>query len=88
MFGRGLFLIMTGLVKKAVISDYISVNFVDRVFDNPMLYSGFENLMGVYGYALQIYCDFSGYSDMAIGIALLLGSGSRKTSIRLTSRPR
>ena len=73
MFGRGLFLIMTGLVKKAVISDYISVNFVDRVLDNPMLYSGFENLMGVYGYALQIYCDFSGYSDMAIGIALLLG---------------
>ena len=73
MFGRGLFLIMTGLVKKAVISDYISVNFVDRVFDNPMLYSGFENLMGLYGYALQIYCDFSGYSDMAIGIALLLG---------------
>lgn len=73
MFGRGCFLIMIGLVKKAIISDYISVNFVDRVFDNPMLYSGFENLMGVYGYALQIYCDFSGYSDMAIGIALLLG---------------
>lgn len=73
MFGRGLFLIMVGLVKKAVISDYISVNFVDRVFDNPMLYTGFENLMGVYGYALQIYCDFSGYSDMAIGLALLLG---------------
>ncbi|MBV5342067.1 MBOAT family protein, partial [bacterium] len=39
----------------------------------PALYTGFENLMGVYGYALQIYCDFSGYSDMAIGIALLLG---------------
>ena len=73
MFGRGIFLIMIGLIKKAIISDYISVNFVDRVFDNPMLYSGFENLMGVYGYALQIYCDFSGYSDMAIGIALLLG---------------
>ena len=73
MFGRGSFLIMIGLIKKAIISDYISVNFVDRVFDNPMLYSGFENLMGVYGYALQIYCDFSGYSDMAIGIALLLG---------------
>ena len=73
MFGRGVFLIMVGLVKKAIISDYISVNFVDRIFDNPMLYSGFENLMGVYGYALQIYCDFSGYSDMAIGIALLLG---------------
>ena len=73
MFGRGVFLIITGLFKKAVISDYISVNFVDRVFDNPALYSGVENLCGVYGYALQIYCDFSGYSDMAIGIALLLG---------------
>jgi D-alanyl-lipoteichoic acid acyltransferase DltB (MBOAT superfamily) len=73
MFGRGVFLIMTGLFKKAVISDYISINFVDRVFDAPTLYSGFENLMAVYGYALQIYCDFSGYSDMAIGIALLLG---------------
>jgi len=67
------FLILTGLFKKAVISDYISVNFVDRVFDAPTLYSGFENLMAVYGYAMQIYCDFSGYSDMAIGVALLLG---------------
>lgn len=71
--GQALFLIITGLIKKAVISDYISVNFVDRVFDTPQLYSGFENLMGVYGYAMQIYCDFSGYSDMAIGIALLMG---------------
>lgn len=72
-FGRALFLIMSGLFKKVVISDYISVNFVDRVFDAPELYSSFENLMGMYGYALQIYCDFSGYSDMAIGIALLFG---------------
>lgn len=66
-------MIASGLFKKAIISDYISVNFVERIFDNPTLYSGVENLMGVYGYALQIYCDFSGYSDMAIGIALLLG---------------
>jgi D-alanyl-lipoteichoic acid acyltransferase DltB (MBOAT superfamily) len=73
MLGRGIFLIVTGLFKKAVISDYISVNFVDRIFDNPSLYSGVENLLGLYGYTLQIYCDFSGYSDMAIGIALLLG---------------
>jgi D-alanyl-lipoteichoic acid acyltransferase DltB (MBOAT superfamily) len=73
MLGRGIFLIIAGLFKKAVISDYISVNFVDRIFDNPNLYSGVENLLGLYGYALQIYCDFSGYSDMAIGIALLLG---------------
>ncbi|MCD7721044.1 MAG: MBOAT family protein [Prevotellaceae bacterium] len=73
MFGEGVFLIMSGLFKKAVISDYISLNFVDRIFDSPSLYSGVENLLGVYGYALQIYCDFSGYSDMAIGIALMLG---------------
>ncbi len=73
MFGEGVFFIVSGLFKKAVISDYISVNFVERIFDNPGLYSGLENLFGVYGYALQIYCDFSGYSDMAIGIALLLG---------------
>jgi len=73
LFGEGLFLILCGLFKKAIISDYISLNFVDRIFDNPMLYTGFENLMGVYGYTLQIYCDFAGYSDMAIGIALLLG---------------
>lgn len=58
LLGEGLFLVMCGLIKKVVISDYISVNFVDRIFDNPMLYTGFENLMGVYGYTLQIYCDF------------------------------
>ncbi len=73
MFGAGLFLILCGLVKKAIISDYISLNFVDRIFDEPLLYSGVECLAGIYAYALQIYCDFSGYSDMAIGIALLLG---------------
>ena len=70
---KGVFLIGSGLFKKAVISDYISVNYVDRIFDNPLLYSGIENLIGVYAYALQIYCDFSGYSDIAIGLALLLG---------------
>lgn len=73
MWGGALFLILTGLFKKAIISDYISLNFVDRVFDAPLLYSGFESLMAIYGYALQIYCDFSGYSDMAIGLALMLG---------------
>ncbi|MDE7005453.1 MAG: MBOAT family protein, partial [Alistipes sp.] len=71
--GTGIFLILTGLFKKAVISDFISLNLVERIFDEPLLYTGFECLMGIYGYALQIYCDFSGYSDMAIGIALLLG---------------
>ena len=73
MINAGIYLIICGLFKKAIISDYIGVNFVDRIFDNPSLYSGIENLLGIYGYGLQIYCDFSGYSDMAIGIALLLG---------------
>ncbi len=73
MFGQAVFLIVAGLFKKVIISDYISTNFVDRIFDNPTLYTGLENLFGVYGYAMQIYCDFSGYSDMAIGIALLFG---------------
>jgi len=71
--GRALFLIMAGLIKKAVISDYISLNFVDRVFSSPEFYSSIENLLAIYGYAIQIYCDFSGYSDMAIGLALLMG---------------
>ena len=73
MMGEGVWLIATGLFKKVVISDYISINFVERIFADPSLYSGLENLLGVYGYTMQIYCDFSGYSDMAIGIALLLG---------------
>ncbi len=73
MLSKAVFLIATGLFKKGVISDYISLNFVDRVFDQPLLYSGLEALMAIYGYALQIYCDFSGYSDMAIGLALMLG---------------
>lgn len=72
-YGRALYLIVNGLIKKILISDYISVNFVDRVFEDPTKYSGFENLMAVYGYAIQIYCDFSGYTDIAIGLALLLG---------------
>lgn len=73
MVGEGFFLIIAGLIKKVIVADYISGNFVDRIFDNPMLYSGFENLMGAVGFTVQIYCDFSGYSDMAIGIALLMG---------------
>lgn len=73
MTSEGLFLIMCGLIKKVIVADFISQNFVERVFDNPALYSGFENMMGMYGFIIQLYCDFSGYTDMAIGIALLLG---------------
>lgn len=71
--GVALFLIIVGLLKKAIISDYISQNFVDRIFDSPLSYTAFETWMAAYGYALQIYCDFSGYSDMAIGLAILMG---------------
>lgn len=70
---HALFLILVGLLKKIVLSDYISLNLVDRVFSNPTAYTGLENLLASYGYTLQIYCDFSGYTDIAIGVALLLG---------------
>lgn len=73
MTSEGFFLIMAGLIKKVVIADYIGINFVDRIFENPLLYSGFENIVGAIGFFLQLYCDFSGYSDMAIGLALVLG---------------
>ncbi len=72
-FSKGFYLILTGLFKKLIISDYISLNLVDYVFDGPALHNGFECLMALYGYAIVIYCDFSGYSDIAIGIAKWLG---------------
>ena len=68
----GLWLIILGIVKKAIIADYIA-QYNDLIFQTPGGYSGFETLMGVIGYTMQIYCDFSGYSDMAIGIALIMG---------------
>ena len=72
-FGIAIFWIINGLMKKVLLADYIALNLVDRVFDNPGMYSGFENLMALYGYSLQVYADFSGYTDIAIGVALLLG---------------
>jgi D-alanyl-lipoteichoic acid acyltransferase DltB (MBOAT superfamily) len=72
-FGLAVFWILNGLVKKIFLSDYIAVNFIDRIFENPNSYTGFENLMAIYGYSLQVYADFSGYTDMAIGIAMLMG---------------
>lgn len=68
-----LFLIAVGLLKKVVIGDYLALNLVDRIFDRPAAFSALETLAGVYGYALQIYCDFSGYTDVALGSAALLG---------------
>ena len=68
----GLWMIILGVVKKAIIADYIA-QYNDLIFQTPGGYSGFETLMGIIGYTMQIYCDFSGYSDMAIGIALIMG---------------
>lgn len=72
MIYGGLWLIIVGIVKKALIADYIS-QYNDLIFNDPALYTGVQTLMGVLGYTMQIYCDFSGYSDMAIGIALIMG---------------
>ncbi len=71
-FGLALFWILNGLAKK-IVADYMAVNFIDRIFDNPGLYTGVEVIIGVFGYSLQIYMDFSGYTDIAIGLALILG---------------
>lgn len=71
--GRALFLIAWGCLKKIAIADYLAINLTGRVFDFPERFSSIEALTAVYGYAAQIYCDFSGYTDIAIGSALLLG---------------
>ena len=68
----GLWLIILGLLKKALVADYIA-EYNNWIFEDPTAYSGFENVMAVFGYSLQIYCDFSGYSDVSIGIAALMG---------------
>jgi alginate O-acetyltransferase complex protein AlgI len=70
---RAFYLIATGLFKKVVIANYLASSIVDEVFAAPGTHSSLEILIGVYAYAVQIYADFSGYTDIAIGIALLLG---------------
>lgn len=72
-FSSGVFLIIKGLIKKMIFADYIAMHFLDRVFDAPQMFSGFTNIMAMIGYSLQIYGDFSGYTDIAIGLALLMG---------------
>jgi alginate O-acetyltransferase complex protein AlgI len=70
---RAFFLIFMGLFKKVVIANFLGTNIVDVVFANPKQHGSLEVLVAVYAYAIQIYADFSGYTDMAIGLALLLG---------------
>jgi D-alanyl-lipoteichoic acid acyltransferase DltB (MBOAT superfamily) len=73
MVAIGLVLIVWGLFKKAVVASELSTGLVDPVFFDPAAHSRIDLLAAAYGYAVQIYCDFSAYSDMAIGIAALLG---------------
>ena len=72
-FGIAVFWIMNGLFKKLILSDYLAVSFVDRIFENPLLYTPFENFSALLIYSLQVYADFSGYTDIAIGVAMLMG---------------
>jgi D-alanyl-lipoteichoic acid acyltransferase DltB (MBOAT superfamily) len=72
-YSRALWLIMSGLFKKVVISSYVSSAIVTPVFTSPSQHSALESIFAAWGYAVQIYCDFSGYTDIAIGLALLLG---------------
>jgi alginate O-acetyltransferase complex protein AlgI len=71
--GEGMFLIATGLIKKVIFADYLAVNLIDRVFDDPSAYSSAEVMVGLYAYTLQIFCDFSGYTDVARGSGMLFG---------------
>ncbi len=71
--GRALVLILGGLAKKLLIADYLSTHIVNGLFASPQAYSSWETLVGICAYSVQIYCDFSAYSDIAIGISLLLG---------------
>lgn len=73
VFGMAMFWILNGLLKKLILADYIASNFADRVFLQPTLYSGMECLLALFAYSLQVYADFSGYTDVAIGVALLMG---------------
>jgi len=72
MIYGGLWLVMLGILKKAVFADYIA-QYNNIAFGNPTGYTGFELLMAVLGFTMQIYCDFSGYSDMAIGLGSIMG---------------
>lgn len=72
-FNRATYFIFKGLIKKMLFANFIAVEFLDRVFEMPTMYSGFTNLMALVGYSLQVYGDFAGYTDIAIGLALLMG---------------
>lgn len=72
-FNKAIFFILKGLIKKMIFADFIALHFLDKVFDAPSMHTGFANVLALIGYSLQIYGDFSGYTDIAIGVALLMG---------------
>lgn len=74
----GFLLILVGLFKKVIVSSYLATEIVDDVFVFPQAYSSLDLLTGAYAFVVQIYCDFSGYSDIAIGVAALLGYRFKK----------
>ncbi len=69
----GLLLITVGLFKKVILANYLATEMVDEVFFDPYFYGSLDLVLAIWGYTLQIYCDFSAYSDIAIGVAALLG---------------
>jgi len=72
-FSWALILITKGLFKKIILADYIAVHFIDKITDAPQAYPGFVSILAMWGYSLQIYADFSGYTDIAIGLSCLMG---------------
>ena len=72
-FSSSVILIVKGLIKKIILADYIAVHFIDKIVDSPEAYPGFVSVLAMWGYSLQIYGDFSGYTDIAIGISRLMG---------------
>lgn len=72
-FGVGITLILSGLFKKVVMATFLQEQMVDGVFGDPSAYTSLSVLIAVYAYSIQIYCDFSGYTDIALGIGRLMG---------------
>ena len=73
----GAFLIISGLFKKIVIADSIAP-MINNIFENPEIFSSIDHVLAIFGFSIQIYCDFSGYSDIAIGLALWMGFRIKK----------
>lgn len=72
-YSLAVIMIVSGLLKKVVMADYIAIHFIDKITSAPEAYPGFVSVMAMWGYSLQIYGDFSGYTDIAIGLSLLMG---------------